>query len=62
MAWIYDHNRRVTKQKVEVPQTLKRANASHIHTSLHWLNGTKCLILLLEKNAVFLIKSHSISH
>lgn len=41
MAWIYDRNRRVTKQKVEVPQTLKEANASNIHAPLHWLNGIK---------------------
>lgn len=41
MAWIYDRNRRVTKQKVEVPQTLKEANASNIHAPLHWLHGIK---------------------
>ena len=54
MAWIYDHNRRVTKQKVEVPQTLKGANASNIHTPLHWLSGIKCGIAIGKK--------HSLSH
>lgn len=51
MAWIYDHNRRVTKQKVEVPQTLKGPNASNIHIPLHWLNGIKCGIVVGKKQS-----------